>query len=366
MVKLKGILELGAVSLSMIQSVILMLFQTIKDDRTISSIYYIIVGKKSSQTIQDIHLYHLTRFFRCYPMMGKEEFGKHIHYLENNQFLIVDHENNRAIPTKKAEIDSKQFAELNPYLTYLNGWQYHKIERVFWRRLDLLIQTVSNIIHYENRFIPIQTDRNLHTWVKNYVKQWSGSRYELSKKLHDELFQLFNDNFPVKQEIIIFRLSGYKHIGSTNEQITDLLQMERSQYYIQFLSAVHYIISQISMNKKKYPHLTGLIDDNHLAEPYTNSTLRTKQLLEKNYSLEQIAQMRKLKMNTIEDHIVEIVLQNQSFPITSFVNEQQMIAILEVAKRTQSKKLTQIKNELADISFFQIRLVLARMGVGNC
>ena len=366
MVKLKGILEWEAIGLTFIQSIILMLFQTIKDDRTISSVYYIIVGKKSSQTIQDIHLYNLTRFFRSYPMIKKEEFDQQIRYLENNQLLIVDYETNRATPTKKAENSVKQFINLNPYLTCLNGWQYHKIERIFWCRLDVLVQTVSNIIHYENRFIPIQTDRTLHTWVKSYVKQWGGTRYELSKKLYDELFQLLHDTFPVKQEIIIFRLSGYKHIGKTNEQIADLLQMEKSQYYFQFLSALHYIISHISTNKSKYPCLSELIDDNLLAEPYTNSTLRTKQLLEKNYSLEQIAQTRKLKMSTIEDHVVEIVLQNHTFPIETFVNEHQMLAISEVIKRTQSKKLTQIKNELKDISFFQIRLVLARMDVGNC
>lgn len=343
-----------------------MLFQTIKDDRTISSVYYIIVGKKSSQTIQDIHLYNLTRFFRSYPMMKKEEFNQQIRYLENNQLLIVDYEANRATPTKKAENSVKQFINLNPYLTCLNGWQYHKIERIFWCRLDVLVQTVSNIIHYENRFIPIQTDRTFHTWVKSYVKQWGGTRYELSKKLYDELFQLLHDTFPVKQEIIIFRLSGYKHIGKTNEQIAELLQMEKSQYYFQFLSALHYIISHISTNKSKYPCLSELIDDNLLEEPYTNSTLRTKQLLEKNYTLEQIAQTRKLKMSTIEDHVVEIVLQNHTFPIETFVNEHQILAISEVVKRTQSKKLTQIKNELKDISFFQIRLVLARMDVGNC
>ncbi len=50
--------------LTFLQTMILFCLQKINGERTIYSIYHLLKGKKSSQTIQDTHLFHLQPLFQ--------------------------------------------------------------------------------------------------------------------------------------------------------------------------------------------------------------------------------------------------------------------------------------------------------------
>ena len=50
--------------LTFLQTIILFCLQKINGERTIYSIYHLLKGKKSSQTIQDTHLFHLQSLFQ--------------------------------------------------------------------------------------------------------------------------------------------------------------------------------------------------------------------------------------------------------------------------------------------------------------
>jgi uncharacterized protein YpbB len=54
-------------------AVFLYCLKQIKDERSIYSLFHLFQGKKSSQTIQDAHLYKLTPFFRALPFITRIE-----------------------------------------------------------------------------------------------------------------------------------------------------------------------------------------------------------------------------------------------------------------------------------------------------
>ena len=94
----------------------------------------------------------------------------------------------------------------------------------------------------------------------------------------------------------------------------------------------------------------------------TVSTRKTLELLNAGYDLNQIAQSRNLKLSTIEDHLVELALNMEDFPIDMYVDKVTQKKVIEISRQESTRQLKQIKNYLKSASYFQIRLVLAKYG----
>lgn len=116
----------------------------------------------------------------------------------------------------------------------------------------------------------------------------------------------------------------------------------------------------IEQDPNKYPSLTRIKNDLPEYTKTTKSATKTRELLNRQYTAEEIAVMRNLKLNTIYDHLVEIALYDEQFPLEKYINDQDQQEILSVVNRLKSYKLKDIRQEISkEISYFQIRLVLA-------
>src|SRR5699024_11608230 len=86
-------------------------------------------------------------------------------------------------------------------------------------------------------------------------------------------------------------------------------------------------------------------------------------LLNAGFYPEEIKVRINLKLNTIYDHIIEISLFDKTFNINNYVSESTVNEIKVAISDTNSYKLKDIKEKVScEISFFQIRLVLTRIG----
>ena len=103
-------------------------------------------------------------------------------------------------------------------------------------------------------------------------------------------------------------------------------------------------------------------DDNDQSKiTLSSSSWETYKFLKNGKSIEEIAQLRKLKKNTIEDHIVEISLIDSTFSIDHFVVPEVQKQIVEVVQQLHTKRLKTIKEHLHNVDYFAIRLVLSKM-----
>src|SRR5699024_2784091 len=94
----------------------------------------------------------------------------------------------------------------------------------------------------------------------------------------------------------------------------------------------------------------------------TQSAQKTNDYLNMHMSIEQIAVKRRLKVNTIQDHIVEIALNNRDFSIYQYLSEEKEKIIVHAIQQARSYRLKEIKALVGDnISYFQIRLLLTRI-----
>lgn len=340
-----------------IELIILHCLQSIKNERTIYSIFHLLKGKKSSQTIQDAHLFSLKQFFGILEPLTRELFERKIAaMLQNN--LIIDCGGQRFVPASLGESPLQN----NRLPLFINGWDYHQITRPVWERLTLLVQVASHLEYGETNYIPIQKNQAVHSWVKTVIKDSSISKREMGRKLYNELTKCFCNAAGINPPVIVFRLTGFQQIGLTAEQAAKKLNLDALDYHLEFTNTLHYMIQNIKNNYDQFPLLAYLIQGFTENEELTLSARKTWNFLLQGYSPEEIASIRRLKVSTIEDHLVEFALNNNHFQIDEYVDHGLQTEILDASRQQGTRQLKVIKDKVKKASYFQIRLVLAKYG----
>ncbi|WP_442594611.1 helix-turn-helix domain-containing protein [Neobacillus sp. D3-1R] len=339
--------------------VILSALHKINTERTIYSIYHLLKGKKSSQTIQDAHLFQLTNIFHTFPHLSRIFFEETVQEFEQLRLVKRLDGDRYEITDRGLEILSNKV-----YIPkFVNGWKFYSIQDHFWKRLSLIVQVGSNLINHESSYIPIQNDMKVVDWLKSTLSKVQLSREYLAKGLLNELGTCLSSENDINPNVLVLRLSGYKNIGLTPLQVAEALEMDPSYLQIEFLNVIHYMIEKILSNTSEYPILQNLLVDFHKPVILTQSSSITYKYLSMGYTIDEIAAARNLKSNTIEDHIVEIALNDPSLSLEPFVKLDIQNSIKTSIKRLSSKQLKKIRQDLNNtVSYFQIRLVLARFG----
>lgn len=332
--------------------------QKLQRERSISACFYILQGNASIQTIQDTKLYRLHRFFGIYKSLRKKRYVAIIDDLVKEQYLIKQEETNHYLLTDKA----KQHLILhNANTLYLNGEKYHSYDQLYLLRLTLLIQVWTNSHKSHFTFIPVVENKEVEQWVKTLYRQTKHDINEHLQVLYGELYTIFTQVEETDAEIFIAQFSGYETIGQTTSQLAHTYQKSKEDIYLITKNIVHFMLKEIEMKREKYPLLSMITTGLKKTEELTASTTRTKRLLDKGLTPAEIAKIRRLKLNTIYDHLVEMAIKQNEFPLTAYVNPSDIEQIRHVIEGLHTYKLKTIKAAVSEeISYFQIRLVLAR------
>lgn len=329
-------------------------------NRTSSAIYHLITGKKSIQTVQDAHIYHLKNFYGVNRLLHKHEFDKKINRLVSDQLLELDESMGCSVTQSGTDWlkDHNRYLKLNDF----DGLQYHTASPIFYDRLLLLIQTLSNSCNNHYSFIPVIDKTPVLHWVKVVFKRLRDNKESYFIQLHHDLHKLLSTFSSEESSIYIDRFSGYNHYGKSKEQLASGYQKDKLDIYFVIERMNHSMLKKIFLDPRGFPAIGFLITDLENKQFITNSAGKTYQLLQENYSINQIGQMRQLKENTVYDHIVEVALFTRGFPVANYVSEDHQQQILTAVTNESTYKLKAIK-EMVDpsISYFQIRLVLATM-----
>jgi uncharacterized protein YpbB len=348
------------IGMNYIENILLYCLGQLNGERTIYSIYHLLNGKKSSQTLQDAHLFSLQRYFRILEPMTRVDFDEMINRLYEKKLVTPYGEQKFQLTTA-----GKEYLSKNPPPSYINGWKYQPYTLLVWERLSLLIQVTSNIAFQETKYIPIQKNTEVHNWLKSLLKQTSIPKQQLGAVIFSELVNCLESAKQINPAVIVFRLTGYQQIGLTSTQTAKLLDMDSLQYHLEFIDILHYIIQTVEKEPARYSVLTSLLENVDQNESLTLSSTKTWGLLKQGFSIEEIANIRNLKISTIEDHLVEFALNIKDFSINMYVEEDIQQRILEISRHEATRQLRVIRNNIKTASYFQIRLVLAKFGDRN-
>jgi uncharacterized protein YpbB len=347
--------------MSYLQAIILYCLKKMKGERTEYAVYHLLKGKKSSQTIQDGHLYQVSEFFNSYPKLDRKQFDHHIQKLEVNGFLVLW--KNQYSISDEGKVQLANFFNIHPFPNSLNGWRVGDSSIVWWKRLSLLVQVLSHYIRKEQKYYPVQREQEIQEWMKRFIRENKEDIDNLNEILLDELVKLLsNEDFPDDPVLFTNMLTGGEQIGLTTLQAAEKLNIEPDEFRFRYLNVLHYLVNEILENYDRYPLLYSLLKQQKQAQILTQSTKETYRLLTRGMEVDVIAKVRKLKKSTIEDHLVEIALVDPQFSIDDYVHPDAQKSVIEAIQIIKQKKLKLIKEKIPLLSYFQIRLVLAKFG----
>jgi len=339
--------------------ILLIHFKQIKGERTDAAIFHILKGKQSIQTVQDIHIFNLEKFYGAARFLNKKQFDGRVENLRVTEKIKEQAETNQFAVTQKGIDWLKENKSAVP-INYFNGYRYDRTASEFYERLLLLIQTFTNSKMNNFSFIPVISNRSAENWVKSFYGKTIGSRQEVLPMLYKELAMLLSHSSRRESEIFVDRLSGYNVYGLSINQLATAYGLENEDVSLMLTGVIHHILSMVEKETNKYPLMGHIIQDLINTSALSHSAAATLYLLNKRYSIPQIASRRQLKDNTIYDHIVEIAYNNDQFPVTNYVSKDRQDLIIKTIQHAQTLKLKEIKKSLGDeFSYFEIRLVLA-------
>lgn len=333
---------------------LLTLILSFHGERTVYAVFHLLNGKRSGQTLQDVEYYDLKSYFSILPKLKKELFDKYIENLVNNDLITI--EQSIATLTPKGKELMKEPVEF-----MFNGWTYRGKEWDFFYRLSLIVQTLSQAITNDMAFIPVQKDEKIQQFVKVYLSSKPYIEHRFISDFQQEMIQSISScHINAEQKnMIVHRLAGKGVSGWTWSQMAERLDWAEMDVYCAFIEALHKWLDDLTFKPSKYPLLYEIAHDVRARTPLTESALKTSNLFSKGYTMEQIAEIRKLKMSTIEDHFVEMAINEITFPISRFLTNSELVQVQEVVKELNSKKLRFLKERLPNLSYFQLRLGMA-------
>lgn len=336
------------------EQIILNMAVRMNGERTISAPFHLIRGKRSGQTIQDVKIYGLTNYFSLFPKLPKHTYDRIIESMVQNKWLIL---NEKTIPIVTS-LGMEQVKKL-PTIQ-LNGWLYRGNERLFFQRLSLVTQTLSHVRAKELAFTPVEKNEKVQYWVRQYIHSYPYQSEQFIKQYFQELLVAFKCSglSDLQLTLITHRLSGYRVSGITWQQLAQGLNEEPIDLHIRFVEALHLLLDQIVVNPD-LKILRNMSEGIRTTTALTDSAQKTFALYQDGYSFEQIVSARQLKSSTIEDHFVEIAMNEPSFVIEMFFPNEQIHNLIQQVKEQGTKKLTTLKAAFPDFSYFQLRLLLA-------
>ncbi|MEC3884701.1 helix-turn-helix domain-containing protein [Halobacillus sp. HZG1] len=330
----------------------------LRGERTVSGIYHLLTGKRSSQTLQDAKGYELDPLFGVYPSLKRESLEKQINILVHNGFIQL---NEQSFPSITSE-GTRQLSSFPVHeLQYFEGMVWHDVVPTFVKRVYLLLQAMANSNAGIHHYVPIVDDFGTQNWVRKVHQQFQDKLPKMGESLYEEIHHLLKKHPSLQAELFVHRLTGGGVIGMTIEQLTREFELYREDVEIMLQHTYYYLFLESKRDKARYPvlHLcTKGLDATHLI---TRSARKTYQYIEQGLSMQEIMNIRRLKKSTIQDHIVESALIIPDFSIASFLSEVDVREINKMGSQLDTKKLKQIHEALdGKYDYFELRLALAK------
>lgn len=336
-----------------LSSILLFIISKMNGERTINAALHLLRGKKSGQTLQDVEYFAVKPFFGILPKLTDQEFREAADALRYAR-LIVEEQNLISLTIAGENEVNKQ----NDY--HFSGWDYRGKEILFFKRLALTVQTLSNMREGTTSFLPIERDREVQLFVKKMLRKQPITSPEFAKAFGEELIAALLVSGMSDEQKYIFscRLSGKHDTAKTWDQLAMELKKPAATIRLLFIESLHRLLSAVEVSNA-YPFFMAITDDIKVRSYLTDSANRTKKLFDQGHPLDRIAEIRQLKMSTIEDHLIEMAMNDTSFPIQNFVSKEQMNAVIDKANSIGTKRLKLLKEAFASLSYFELRLIMA-------
>ena len=272
-----------------------------KDKLKLSTLYQILIGKRTSSTICYAFFHDLLAYFGCLTQLEEESWYHTCQKLAKRGKVAL--EDGHISLTGQMNENRADFVLPG----HINFYRFGKVDGVGWRLMQFFVQQVTT--NGEHRSLE---NGSFYSYeVQKLLASRNGQAKEEVYVELQEAFQHFSDS---EANLLARTLTGNKQIGETFYQILDddldtltkrLLQANAThQFYQYFLQRPDSLIHELL----KDWYRMGL----------NRSLLLTRELFLAGANVQEIAARRHLKESTVRDHLIEWAVNDPNFPFDSF------------------------------------------------
>lgn len=328
------------------------LFST-EEARKINSLFHIITGKRTVSVLLQAMRMDLEPYFSLFPKLQMSIFEENI-----KQFINVGFLTSEFLLTEGGKNTRDNYFQSHTYPNKRNRIKYHAILSLFKARNLFLTQVVSERIHNNKNYFPLQPRLSEQWWLKKFLKEHHMNTNENCQKLGQEWMNLIIDGKIVNPEMFVDQFEGHDKTKLTNGQIGSKHGMDEVQVYVQLQQDWIQLIETIEMYGSRYPLLASLLNeltrDGGLC---SESAKETYQLWVSGLTSEQIAEKRLLKISTINDHLTEMAILYEEFPFEKFLTQPQIEYVNNLVAAGNIIDYSDIQEKFPGIPFFLSRLM---------
>lgn len=301
------------------------------DYKTNKSIYNILSGKKSHQTFFDACSQQLLSLYHSLPKLKYPSFER---YLELNMGQNIQ-------------------IKVHPRVTY------DSLQNTF-NCIQLLVQTITHYLNSHLDFIPVSQHSNVHKKAKKlYLNIINNNRLEDLKKELINLFEIISDKCEGRC-FLHYYLQGFEEPMYTRQQISMIENVSVSDLYIFELNNLVEMMFALEQ-KEKFP----LLSDTMILPSLLNKTATTFHQLEQGLSMDEVSVIQNVKINTIEDHVLELFIKGYYSNYQNYIDETLIRNFVTYYLNQRGQRLKNYKNQFEELTYFQIKLIIVGVERGD-
>lgn len=326
-----------------------------------SQILHIFQGKRTPSMFYLAERNNWHHAFAQFKKISGEAIDKVLQLLLQDD--LIEPQDKGFILTQKGQLVCRAFYE-DRYYPQISTFTNLTIRKTFWDRYQLFVQTFSEMSYENNRYTPIIKHPHHQENVRLLFQQFYKDKNLLKENWIKEQEFLFNQLGDSRADVLAAQLTGHQKVGETKGQVQEQLGMADLEYSFYHQDTIEALLEIIQEHPKKtvisHAIMSQLqIETNHGLSMSTNETF---QLLGRGHSISDIANIRRLKENTIREHILELAFILYDFPFKAFVPEKLYQDLHTAFERNEDYAYRDAKNDFNDLEFIYYRLVeLERM-----
>ncbi|UDI78234.1 helix-turn-helix domain-containing protein [Staphylococcus taiwanensis] len=301
------------------------------DYKTNKSIYNILSGKKSHQTFFDACSQQLLSLYHSLPKLKYPSFERYI----------------------EPDVGQTIQIKVHPRVTY------DSLQNTF-NCIQLLVQTITHYLNSHLDFIPVSQHSNVHIKAKKlYLNIINNNRLEDLKKELINLFEIISDKCEGRC-FLHYYLQGFEEPMYTRQQISMIENVSVSDLYIFELNNLVEMMFALEQ-KEKFP----LLSDTMILPSLLNKTATTFHQLEQGLSMDEVSVIQNVKINTIEDHVLELFIKGYYSNYQNYIDETLIRNFVTYYCNQRGQRLKNYKNQFEELTYFQIKLIIVGVERGD-
>lgn len=311
-------------------------------------------GKRTPSVLFNVEKNRLYALFGLFPELSMKDWEALEASLIERQLLTKDDEHLKLSPMGSRVKET--FIEEFRFENDLDLLRFSSTKRLFWRRFIFITQIFSEYSYHNKQYVPYLSTIENQSSIKEWLVKQGETMDELTLNWFEELNELFHLISTDHSNFIAGHFVGYERSGSTSRQIQDTFELSAAHYKV-LIDQLSYQIAQIGNNE--FPMLSSLWKKTHedCDEGLSHSARLSKKWLEKGRSIGEIADSRKLKSNTIKEHILECVLVTDWSNYHQYIDDKHYAQVNSLFESNPSLKYKEAKSVIEGLDFFSFRLV---------